>query len=703
MAALTGPNSAVDFAGNLHRWGIGVPLLLLAMLAMMVIPLPPFLLDILFTFNISLALVVLMAGIYARRPLDFAVFPTLLLVSTLLRLTLNVASTRVVLLNGHSGPGAAGNVIEAFGDFVVGGNYAVGLVVFAILVIINFVVVTKGAGRISEVSARFTLDAMPGKQMAIDADLNAGIITQEEAKVRRREVAGEADFYGAMDGASKFVRGDAIAGILIQFINILGGLVIGSVQHGMSLGDAMRVFTLLTIGDGLVAQIPSLLLATAAALMVTRTSTEHDVGEQVVEQLFENPRTLAVTGGVLATIGVIPGMPNVAFLMMAAAALGGAWWRHRKAQERAAAEASAPPPPPPPSEHTELTWDDVMPTDAIGLEVGYRLIPLVDRAQNGQLLGRLRGVRKKLSQELGFLVPAVHIRDNLDLEPNTYQLTLHGAVIGHSEVHPDKELAINPGQVYGALKGHVTRDPVFDLEAVWIGDDQREQAQSLGYTVVDASTVIATHLSQIVQDHAHVLLGHEETQKLLDGLKKTNPRLVEDLVPKMLPLAVVVKVLQNLLGEQVPVRDVRTVLEVLAEHATRTQDPGQLTAHVRAALGRLIVQQINGPQKELPVITLDMSLERILQQSLETMSTNGMALEPNLANRLLISLRQAHEQRELANEPSVLLVADNLRDFLSRFARPAVRGLHVLGFNEVPSDLQVRIVASVGDPALKGN
>ncbi|MCP5202278.1 MAG: flagellar biosynthesis protein FlhA [Gammaproteobacteria bacterium] len=701
MATLAGQTTGLDITGNLQRAGIGVPLLLLAMLAMMVIPLPPFLLDILFTFNISLALIVLMAGIYARRPLDFAVFPTLLLVTTLLRLTLNVASTRVVLLNGHSGPGAAGHVIEAFGDFVVGGNYAVGLVVFAILVIINFVVVTKGAGRISEVSARFTLDAMPGKQMAIDADLNAGIITQEEAKVRRREVAGEADFYGAMDGASKFVRGDAIAGIMILFINILGGLVIGTAQHDMALSEAMRVFTLLTIGDGLVAQIPSLLLATASALMVTRTSTEHDVGDQVMEQLFDNPRTLAVTGGVLLIMGVIPGMPNVAFLTMAAAALGGAWWRHEQGKQRAAAEAAAPPPPPPPQEVAELSWEDVQPTDAIGLEVGYRLIPLVDRGQNGQLLGRLRGVRKKLSQELGFLVPAVHIRDNLDLEPNTYQLTLHGAVVGRSEIHPDKELAINPGQVYGPLKGTVTRDPVFDLEAVWIGEDQREQAQSLGYTVVDGSTVIATHLSQVVQDHAQALLGHEEAQKLLDGLKKTNPRLVEDLVPKVLPLAVVVKVLQNLLAEQIPVRDIRSVLEVLAEHAARTQDPATLTAFARVALGRLIVQQINGPQGELPVITLDLSLERILQQSLETMSNNAMALEPNLANRLITSLGEVHQQREAANQPSVLLVADNLRDFLARFLRPSVKGLHVLGFNEVPNDAQIRIVATVGDPALR--
>ncbi len=700
MASILGPQAApLDFLGSVQRWGFGIPILLLAMLAMMILPLPPLLLDVLFTFNISLALVVLMAAVYSGRPLDFAAFPTLLLVTTLLRLTLNVASTRVVLLNGHTGTGAAGNVIQAFGDFVVGGNYTVGLVVFAILVIINFVVVTKGAGRISEVSARFTLDAMPGKQMAIDADLNAGIITQDEARTRRAEVSQEADFYGAMDGASKFVRGDAIAGILILFINILGGLVIGSVQHDMALSEAMRVFTLLTIGDGLVAQIPSLLLATAAALMVTRTSAAHDVGEQVLHQLFENPKSLGLTGIILTVLGVIPGMPNLAFLTMAAAAFGGAWWLYQRQRLREAEAADEPElPPAPPPENSELSWDDVMPTDAIGLEVGYRLISLVDRNQNGQLLGRLRGVRKKLSQELGFLVPAVHIRDNLDLDPNAYQFTLHGAVIGRSQVFPDRELAINPGQVYGQLNGTATRDPVFDLEAVWINEDQREQAQSLGYTVVDASTVIATHLSQIVQDNAHALLGHEEAQKLLDGLKKTSPRLVEDLVPKVLPLAVLVKVLQNLLSEQVPVRDIRSVLEVLAEHGTRTQDPAILTGYVRVALGRLLVQQINGTEGDLPVITLDMSLERILQQSLETMNAQTMAIEPNLANNLLMSLRQVHEQREIANEPSVLLVADNLREFLSRFARPAVKGLHVLGFNEVPNDVQLRIVATVGEP-----
>ena len=696
LSTASGTNVVGNAVGNIQRAGLGAPVLLVAMLAMMIVPLPPLLLDILFTFNISLALVVLLASIYAKRPLDFAAFPTLLLIATLLRLALNIAATRVVLLHGHDGTDAAGQVIKAFGEFVVGGNFAVGFVVFAILVIINFVVVTKGAGRISEVNARFTLDAMPGKQMAIDADLNAGIIGQDEARLRRREVAGEADFYGAMDGASKFVRGDAIAGILILFINLVGGFVVGVTQFDMPVAEAAKVFTLLTIGDGLVAQISALLLATAAAFMVTRTSTSSDMGEQIMSQLFANPKSLIVTGGVLISMGVIPGMPNFAFLTMGGAAIAAAWWNHGKTKARKAEQAELPPPPPS-VENTDLSWDDVLPTDAIGLEVGYRLIPMVDRNQNGQLLGRLRGVRKKLSQELGFLVPAVHIRDNLDLEPNQYRLTVHGAIIGQSSVHADKEMAINPGQVYGQLRGTVTRDPVFDLEAVWIGADQREQAQSLGYTVVDASTVIATHLSQIVQDNAQSLLGHEEAQKLLDGLKKTNQRLVEDLVPKLMPLSVLVKVLQNLLSEHVPVRDIRTILEVLAEYGPRNQDSAFLTAQVRAALGRLIVQQINSSNTELPVITLDFSLERILQQSLETTQGTAMSLEPNLANRMLLALRDAHTQREAAGQPSVLLVADSLREFLARFARPALKGLHVLGFNEVPSDTQIRIVATVGD------
>jgi len=685
-----------EMLGVVLRNGLAIPALLMALLAMMILPLPPLLLDVLFTFNISLSIVILLASIYSRRPLDFAAFPTVLLAATLLRLALNIASTRVVLLHGHSGPSAAGEVIHAFGSFVIGGNYAVGFVVFAILVIINFVVVTKGAGRISEVSARFTLDAMPGKQMAIDADLNAGILTQDEARKRRAEVTQEADFYGAMDGASKFVRGDAMAGILIVFINIIGGFVIGVVQHSMSMSEAVRVFTLLTIGDGLVAQIPGLLLAVASAVIVTRVSAEADVSQQIASQLFEDPRALGVTSGILGAMGMIPGMPNIAFLTMAAGAGYIAWRVNQKRTKKALVVPEAPPPPPA-TDTKELTWDDVQPIDSIGLEVGYRLIPLVDRNQNGQLLSRLRGVRKKLSQELGFLVPAVHIRDNLDLEPTAYRITVHGATLGNAAVQAGRELAINPGQVFGQLRGTVIKDPVFNLEAIWIGEDQREQATSLGYTVVDASTVVATHMSQIIQDHAQDLLGHDEVQKLLDGLTKTSPKLVEDVVPKIVPLGILVRVMQNLLREHIPVRDIRTILEVLAERGGRSQDPVTLTAAVREAMGRVIIQQINGLDEELPVITLDYSLEQILLRSVEGGAEAGIAIEPNLANRFAQSLREAHEKQELTGQPSVLLVPGNLREFLARFVRQSVKGMHVISFNEVPDDKQLRIVATVGD------
>ena len=696
MATLASPSFRRDFLLSAVTSGIGVPLLVLMLLSMMVLPLPPLLLDLLFTFNIALSLVVLLASVYSRRPLDFPAFPTVLLVATLLRLALNIASTRVILLHGHSGHDAAGKVIQAFGEFVVGGNYAVGLVVFAILVIINFVVVTKGAGRISEVSARFTLDAMPGKQMAIDADLNAGILSQEEAKKRRAEVAQEADFYGAMDGASKFVRGDAVAGILILVINIVGGFVIGVVQHGMAASKAAEVFALLTIGDGLVAQLPGLLIATASAIMVTRVSADADIGDQITSQLFANPRTLTVTAVVLGLMGVIPGMPNMVFLGAAAGAAYGARYLGQRAQQRLESSAQVLPPPPP-IENKELTWDELQPLDTIGLEVGYRLIPLVDRNQNGQLLNRLRGVRKKLSQELGFLIPAVHIRDNLDLEPATYRITLHGATLGQAQLQPGRELAINPGQVYGQLRGVVVKDPVFNLDAVWIGEDQREQAQALGYTVVDASTVVATHLSQIVQDNAHELLGHDEVQKLLDGLAKTSPKLVEDLVPKQVSVSTIVRVMQNLLREQVPVRDVRTILEVLAERAGKSQDSVALTAAAREALSRLIIQQINGLGEELPVMTLDYSLEQILQRSIEGGSEVVGAIEPGLANRLLQSLREVHERQERAGLPSVLLVPATLREFLARFVKHSIKGMHVLSYNEVPDSKQIRIIANIGD------
>jgi flagellar biosynthesis protein FlhA len=678
-----------------RRYGLGAPLMLLMILAMMVVPLPPFVLDMLFTFNISLSLVVLMAVVYSRRPLELSAFPTVLLLATLMRLSLNIASTRVVLLNGHNGSAAAGQVIRAFGEFVIGGDYTVGLVVFAILIIINFVVITKGAGRISEVSARFTLDAMPGKQMAIDADLNAGLITQEEAKRRRKEVTEEADFYGAMDGASKFVRGDAVAGILILFINIIGGFAIGTLEHKLPIVQAAHFYTLLTIGDGLVAQIPALLLATASAIMVARVSTSQDMGEQIVNQLFANPKTLAVAAGVLGLLGAIPGMPNVAFLSLATVAGGSAWYlaKRRREKEKAAAEE---PPPPPKQEVRELGWDDVAPVDVIGVEVGYRLIPMVDRNQGGQLLNRLKGVRKKLSQELGFLIPAVHIRDNLDLKPNTYRITLMGATLAQADVYPDREMAINPGQVYGQLKGAPGRDPVFGLDAVWIEAEQRDQAQSLGYTVVDASTVIATHVSQALQDHAHEILGHDEVQQLLTRLSQTSPKLVEDLVPKTLPLGVVVKVMQNLLRENIPIRDVRTIVEVLAEHGHRSQDPVILTAGVRAALGRTIVQQINGLEDQLPVVTLDPSLEQILQQSVNGLAEGAIPLEPGLANRMLKTLQSAAEKQEALGQPAILLVPDNLREFLSRFVRHSIRGMHVLAFGEVPENKQIKMVAAIG-------
>ena len=681
---------------DLNRMGLGAPILLMAILAMMVIPLAPFILDIAFTFNIALSLIVLLAVVYSQRPLDFAVFPTVLLIATLLRLSLNVASTRVVLLHGHTGPDAAGKVIESFGDFVVGGNYTVGFVVFTILVVINFVVVTKGAGRISEVTARFTLDAMPGKQMAIDADLNAGLINQDEAKSRRSEVAQEADFYGAMDGASKFVRGDAVAGILILFINILGGLAIGTMQHGMPMGDAARVYTLLTIGDGLVAQIPSLLLSTAAAIMVTRVSSASDMGQQIIVQLFKSPNTLYVTAGVIGLIGLVPGMPNVAFLLLAAGAGSLGYYRAQHNAEADEEEILEPEPVAAPVEERELSWDDVEQIDQVGLEVGYRLIPMVDRRQGGQLLSRVKGVRKKLTQELGFLLPPVHIRDNLDLEPNSYRIVIKDATITKSSVQVDSELAINPGQVFGELSGSTATDPVFGLEAVWIEPSLRDQAQTYGYTVVDPSTVIATHMSQILQEHAHELLGHKEVQSLIERYSEHSPKVIDDIIPNVISIGVVLKVMQNLLRENIPIRDIRTIIETILEHARSTQSADALTAAVRVALGRLIVERICGGDKELPVITLDMALEQLLQQTLQAMKDGAGSIEPGLAQKLIKSLREACERQELAGQPSVLLVSDGLRDLLVRLVRFSIPRLHILAFSEVPESKEIRIVNTVG-------
>jgi len=686
----------VGMMSEFARNGLGVPVMVMVILAMMVLPLPAFLLDVLFTFNISLSLIILLAVIYVRRALEFASFPTVLLGATLLRLGLNVASTRVVLINGHTGAHAAGHVIAAFGHFVVGGNYAVGMVVFTVLVIINFVVITKGAGRISEVSARFTLDAMPGRQMAIDADLNAGIITQADAILRRQEVREEADFYGAMDGASKFVRGDAIAGILIVFINLFGGIIIGAAQHGMPIADAGRTYSLLTIGDGLVAQIPALLLSVAVAILVTRVSRPHDMSQQIMTQVLGQPRALGVTAGILTLLGIIPGMPNLVFLGMAGAcAIGAYLLRARRASEKAAAAAAPAKAAAVPAEQRELSWDDVEPVDAVGLEVGYRLIPLVDRAQGGELMGRIKGVRKKLSEELGFLVQAVHIRDNLELGPNSYRITILGAPVGESEVFPDRELAINPGQVSGPIPGSATKDPAFGLDAVWIEKSRRDQAQAQGYTVVDASSVIATHLSHLLQSHAHELLGHEEVQQLLNRLGKTAPKLVEDLVPKILPMSVVVKVLQYLLLERVSIRNLRTVCETLAELGPKTQDPAALVAAARIALGRTIVQNIGGLREELPVITFDPALEQVLSDNMAG-SGDAPGFEPGLADKIQQTLIDRTRRQEAAGEPAVLLVAPKIRPWVARLMRYASPTLSVLAYNEIPESRRIRVIAAVG-------
>ena len=687
--------SVLQSIGNFSRAGLGAPLLMIMMMAMIIVPLSPFVLDAMFTFNISLALIILLVTVYTKRPLDFTLFPTVLLVTTLLRLALNVASTRIVLLEGHTGPDAAGEVIKAFGEFVVGGNYAVGLVVFLILVIINFVVITKGATRISEVSARFTLDAMPGKQMAIDADLSAGLIEQDEARLRRTEISDEAEFYGSMDGASKFVRGDAVASILILVINLIGGLAIGIAQHDLSFSQAAVNYTLLTIGDGLVAQIPALLLSTAAGIIITRVSSSQDMGEQVLHQLFNNPKSLGVTASILGIMGIIPGMPNVAFLTLAVICGAGAYWiRQRnnikKEQVPVQPEQTAKP------ESTELSWDDVQPLDAIDLEVGYRLIPMVDKQQGGQLMPRIRGVRKKLSQEMGFLVPPVHIRDNLDLSPSAYRIALMGVTVGEAEVYPDRDLAINPGQVFGTLQGIETTDPAFGLAAVWIEPAQRDQAQTFGYTVVDANTVIATHLSQLVKTHGHELLGHEEVQHILDMLAKSAPNLVENLTPDTLSLGTIVKVLQNLLEEGVAIRDIRSIAESLAEHGSRSQEPDILTAAVRVALGRSITQQINGMAIELPVITLDPALEQLLHQTIQASEGGATSIEPGLAGRIHSSLLETTAAQEQNGLPAILLVSAVLRPMLARFVRHTIPALHVLSYNEIPNDKQIKIVATVG-------
>jgi flagellar biosynthesis protein FlhA len=661
---------------------LAAPLLIVVLLSMLVLPLPAFLLDVFFTFNIAVSLIVLLVASYTVRPLEFAAFPVVLLLTTMLRLALNVASTRAVLMDGHTGTDAAGKVIESFAHFLIGGNFAVGIIVFVILTVINFVVVTKGAGRIAEVSARFALDAMPGKQMAIDAELNAGAIDEKEARRRRQEVAQEADFFGSMDGASKFVRGDAVAAILILAINLVGGLAIGMFQHGMAIDRAANNYVLLAIGDALVAQIPALVISLAAGLVVSRVGTEDDIGGQVRKQLFS-----------MALIGSIPGMPHVAFLRLAAACGWAAWWLARTQAQEAARAAEPPPPPPPPS--TEASWDDVVPVDMLGLEVGYRLIPMIERSQASDLLTRIKGVRKKFATEVGFLPPAVHIRDNLELRPNAYRITLKGAVVGEGEAYPERWLAINPGHAMLQLPGQATQDPAFGLPAIWIDAAQRDEAQVAGYTVVDAATVVATHLNHLMGQHASRLLGRAEVQQLLDHLARHAGKLAEEVVPKQLPLAALQKVLQNLLDESVHVRDLRSIVEAIAEHAGRTQDPADLTREVRVALAPAIVDAIYGPARELEVVAFDPNLENLLVQALAPGAPG--ALEPGVADLVVKATAEAAQRQEQAGVPACLLVPDRIRVPVARLLKKAAPRLRVIAHAEVPDTHSIRIGRIVGE------
>ncbi len=686
-----------EWVKNLADKTIAGPIVIVMLLSMMILPLPPVLLDVLFSFNIALSIMVLLIGLQTQKALDFIAFPTILLITTMMRLSLNVASTRIVLSEGHSGPDAAGKVIEAFGHFLIGGNYTVGIVVFVILTIINFTVVTKGAGRIAEVGARFTLDAMPGKQMAIDADLNAGLIGEDEARDRRNEVAQESEFYGAMDGASKYVRGDAVAGILVTVVNVVGGLVVGMAQHEMAFGDAVSNYTLLAIGDGLVAQIPSLVISISAGVVVSRVSKDgEDVGGQLVTQLFTNARVIFLTAGIIGAMGMIPGMPNIAFLLLATVLGGlGYYVQNRPVElptelleEDANAEVV--------SESEEATWDDVIPVDIIGLEVGYRLIPLVDSAQGGDLLKRIKGLRKKFAQEVGFLAPTVHIKDNLELKPAAYRITLKGVEVAMGESQHGQLLAIDPGMVTGQLEGEATTDPAFGLPAVWVDENQREYAQGLGYTVVDSGTVIATHLNHIISSHASELLGRQELQQLIDHVAKDSPKLIEELVPKVLSLSVIQKVLQNLLSEGVHIRDMRTILETLAEHATQTQDANDLTSQVRIKLGRAIVQQLFPSGNEIAVMTLDNNLERLLMQAMQSNANQGTSIEPGLADTLAQQTEDAAKEQEQMGLTPVLLVTAPLRNALSKFLRRAIPQLRVLSQDELPDSKTIRVTSLIG-------
>lgn len=652
-------------------------------------------LDILFTFNIALSMIVLLAGVYAARPLDFAAFPSVLLVATLFRLALNIASTRVVLLDGANGTGSAGRVIEAFGEVVIGGNYAVGFIVFLILVIINFVVVTKGAGRISEVTARFTLDAMPGKQMSIDADLNAGIVNVDEAKVRRAEISQEADFYGSMDGASKFVRGDAIAGILILLINLVGGIIIGMLQHSLNFADAMHVYGILTIGDGLVAQIPSLFLSTAAAIMVTRVSKEGDMGKQISQQLFENPKSLLITGAVVGILGLIPGMPHMAFLGLGIIAAASAYGLYRvkfaKTQENTQQAKTLEQ-----ADHKahELDWDDVESVEPISIQVGFRLIPLVDKAKNSPLMGRLKGIRRQCSKKFGFLFPAIHVKDNLDLDPNQYSIALNGVNFAKGMLIPDKLLAINPANTELNLKGTAVKDPTFGLDALWIDKNDEDDAKAQGVTVVDAATVLATHLNELLKNNAYMLLGYAEIEQLLNRLGLKAPKLIEDI--KNIPNTVLLNVLQSLLKEAVPINDLQTIAGALAHVGSQSQDPDVLLTATRVALKGIIVQSLLPDVQDIECAILDPNLEQILLQTLQTQGKDAFVMEPVLADAIRRDVTTFTAERAQLNKKAIVMVCAPLRLLMARFFGQPSQSVHFLSFAEVPDNKNVKVIKSIG-------
>jgi flagellar biosynthesis protein FlhA len=688
---------AFQFLKRFEKYSKNVDLIMafamIGILGVMLVPLPAFLLDIALTISLTMSILILLVALYTNKALDFSVFPSLLLITTLFRLSLNVATTRLVLSQGHTGESAAGQIIHAFGSFVVGDNYVIGFVVFVILVIINFVVITKGSGRVAEVAARFTLDAMPGKQMSIDADLNAGLINEEQARKRRKEIEQEADFYGAMDGASKFVRGDAIAGIIITIVNIVGGLAIGVIQHGLDISTAAQFYTKLTIGDGLVSQIPALIISTAAGMIVTRSGSEKDMGTEVVGQLFLKPRALYISGGIMGILGVV-GLPTVPFFIVGGSLAGVGWMISRFKEEKqdndrkAATEIAAKP--------EKERIENLLPLDLVELEVGYGLINIVESDQSGDLLERIVSIRKQFALDLGIIVPSIHIRDNLQLEPGEYRLMIKGSKVGGGTLRPEYLLAMDPGNTVAHVDGIPTKEPAFGLDALWISRGQKEEAEMAGYTVVDLSTVMATHITEIIRTHAHELLGRQEASVLVENFKKVYPKVVEELIPDPLPLGTVVKVLQNLLREQVSIRDLLTIFETLADEAHRTKEPEILTESVRRALARGITNRYKNDEGRVAVLSLDPRLEELIANSLlQTEQGVQLVMDPRVAHGMIEGIASSIEHHpEIAGQP-ILLTSPTARRHIFKLTHRFIPQLIVLSHNELTADAHIQSVGAV--------